>query len=155
MSVEELRLENKEKEEFKILPKLEKSGSKKNGKLFKLSNIWKSHHYNDEEKAYSTGNIFKQIFITVMATLMCFFSFSIFESANRKIENKIVDDNTVYLDMRTYPEIRKLDTSLYDNIDFFELNYTDGNFAYKHQQSISSLTVKYAPTKKSSTLMIF
>ena len=64
---------------------------------------------------------------------------------SRRIENKVVDDNTVYLDMRSYQEIRRFDKELYDSIDFFELNYKEGAFSYANQDSRAVVKTSYAP----------
>ena len=134
----------KEKEKF-IVPEFSKSTAEKNGRLFTLRNVWKSTKYNSGEKAYSTSNIFKQIFIFVIAVVIAFFSMFTFEASSSKLERKVLNDNSVYLDMRSYPEVRKLKEELYDNIDFFELNYRQGSFSYNNQQSMSAVNVKYVP----------
>ena len=121
-----------------------KSTAKKNGKLFTLKNVLRSLRA-DKDKSGSGGNIFKQIFIFAMSVAVCFFSFFAFEALSVKADNKPLDDNSVYVSMNNYPEVRKLNPSLYETIDFFEMNYAEGSFSYNNLQSLSGITASYAP----------
>lgn len=47
--------------------------------------------------------------------------------------------------MNNYPEVRKLNPSLYETIDFFEMDYAEGSFSYNNLQSLSGITASYAP----------
>ena len=128
------------------------STAKKNGKLFTLKNILRSLHA-DKDKSGAGGNIFKQIFIFAMAVAVCFFSFFAFEALSVKADNKPLDDDSVYVGMGNYSEVRKLNPSLYDTIDFFEMDYAEGGFSYNNLQSLSGITANYAPRalKKTDT----
>ena len=97
------------------------------------------------ERAYSTANIFKQIFIFVIAAVLCFLSLIAFEAANTRIENKVLDSDSVYVNMNTYTDLRTLDTSLYEYIDFFETQYKQGGFSYNEIASLSGISADYAP----------
>ena len=122
-----------------------KSDTKHNGRLFSFKSIFRLFRSGGEEKVYSTANIFKQIFIVVMAVAMCFFSFFAFEAMNTVVQNKPLGENSVYASMSSYSEIRRLNEDLYENIDFFEMNYAEGDFAYNNLQSLSGISAQYAP----------
>ena len=122
-----------------------KSASKKNGRLYTFKNIFHSLKKGNDEKAYSGGNIFKQIFILAMAAVVCFFSLFSFEALNVKADNKPIDENSVYVNMNNYSEVRKLKKDLYDTVDFYEMNYAEGSFSYNNLQSLSGITANYAP----------
>lgn len=122
-----------------------KSTSKKNGRLYTFKNIFRSLKKGNDEKAYSSGNIFKQIFILAMAAVVCFFSLFSFEALNVKADNKPIDENSVYVNMNNYSEVRKLKKDLYDTVDFYEMNYAEGSFSYNNLQSLSGITANYAP----------
>lgn len=47
--------------------------------------------------------------------------------------------------MNTYTDLRTLDTSLYDSIDFFETQYKQGGFSYNEIASLSGISADYAP----------
>lgn len=122
-----------------------KSTSKKNGRLYTFKNIFRSLKKGNDEKAYSGGNIFKQIFILAMAAVVCFFSLFSFEALNVKADNKPIDENSVYVNMNNYSEVRRLKKDLYDTVDFYEMNYAKGSFSYNNLQSLSGITANYAP----------
>lgn len=122
-----------------------KSASKKNGRLYTFKNIFRSLKKGNDEKAYSGGNVFKQIFIVAMAAVVCFFSLFSFEALNVKADNKPIDKNSVYVNMNNYSEVRKLKKNLYDTVDFYEMNYAKGGFSYNNLQSLSGITANYAP----------
>lgn len=127
-----------------------KCNAKHNGRLFSFRSIFRLFRSDGEEKIYSTANIFKLIFIVAMAIAMCFFSFFAFEAMNATVENKPLGENSVYASMSSYSEIRRLDSSLYENIDFFEMQYAEGSFAYNNLQSLSGITAQYAPKSLST-----
>lgn len=122
-----------------------KSTSKKNGRLYTFKNIFRSLKKGNDEKTYSGGNVFKQIFILAMAAVVCFFSLFSFEALNVKADNKPIDENSVYVNMNNYSEVRKLKKDLYDTVDFYEMNYAEGGFSYNNLQSLSGITANYAP----------
>lgn len=121
------------------------SSAKKNGRLFTMKNTLRSIMKGTDEQNYSSGNVFKQIFIFAMAVLISFFSLFSFEAFNIRTANKPVNENCKYVNMRSYSEVRKLSSDLYDNIDFYELDYATGNFSYKNLQSLSEIMVNYSP----------
>ena len=47
--------------------------------------------------------------------------------------------------MNTYTDLRTLDTSLYEHIDFFETQYKQGSFSYNEIASLSGISADYAP----------
>ena len=139
---------NEKKKDFKgDLEGLKKSDSNKNGRLFNLKNVFKSN--SSQEKFYSSANIFKQIFICVMACVICFFSFFIFEIASSQIEHKQINENSAYVKVNngTYEMIRSLkdDGYSYDNIDYFELEMREGIFSFNNVASLSGIQEKYTP----------
>ena len=129
----------------RFVPDFKKSTAKRNGRLFTGKSIFKLFRSDGSERAYSTANIFKQIFIFVIAAVLCFLSLMAFEAANTRIENKVLDSDCVYVNMNTYTDLRTLDTSLYENIDFFETQYKQGSFSYNEIASLSGISADYAP----------
>ena len=122
--------QSEEEQPARRVPNFTKSTAKRNGRLFTAGSIFKLFRSDGTERAYSTANIFKQVFIFVIAAVLCFLSLMAFEAANTRIENKVLDSNSVYVNMNTYADLRTLDTSLYDSIDFFETQYKQGGFSY-------------------------
>ena len=47
--------------------------------------------------------------------------------------------------MNTYTDLRTLDKSLYEHIDFFETQYKQGSFSYNEIASLSGISADYAP----------
>ena len=129
-------------ETHSVLTTFTKSTAKRNGRLFTLKTIFKRNK-GDGEKAYSAGNIFKQVFILAMAVVVCFFAFSLFEAANSVTENKTLAQNTVYTGLNGYSELRVTDESLYDNIDFFQNTFADGTFSYRGVAALSEMQLSY------------
>lgn len=136
--------EKKECTNTTILTQFTQSTAKKNGRLFNLKNILLSLGVG-KDKTGVGGNIFKQIFIFVMSVAVCFFAFFSFQAMSIKTESKPIDSNSVYISRGNYSEVRKLNPSLYNTIDFFETNYTQGSFAYNNLQSLSGIKASYAP----------
>ena len=126
------------------IPQFEKSGAKKNGRLFNFKSIFKARR-EGEESIYSTANIFKSIFIAVMAIVMCFFSMAIFETSRTNIVNKMIDSNNVYVDLNAYDDIKTLDESQYTSIDFFDTQLKEGNFAFADTAVLSGIKADYVP----------
>lgn len=129
----------------RFVPDFKKSTAKHNGRLFTAKSVFRLFRSDGSERAYSTANIFKQIFIFVIAAVLCFLSLMAFEAANTRIENKVLDSDSVYVNMNTYTDLRTLDTSLYENIDFFETQYKQGSFSYNEIASLSGISAGYAP----------
>ena len=134
-----------EEQPARLVPDFAKSTAKRNGRLFTGKSIFKLFRSDGSERAYSTANIFKQIFIFVIAAVLCFLSLMAFEAANTRIENKVLDSDSVYVNMNTYTDLRTLDTNLYENIDFFETQYKQGSFSYNEIASLSGISADYAP----------
>ena len=131
-------------ETHSVLTTFTKSTAKRNGRLFTLKTIFKRNK-GDGEKAYSVGNVFKQIFILALAVVMTFFSFSAFEALSAVTENKTLGANTVYTNLNSYSVLRKTDESHYKSIDFFDTEMRTGSFSYGGLASLSGLEVKYTP----------
>lgn len=131
-------------ETHSVLTTFTKSTAKRNGRLFTLKAIFKRNK-GDGEKAYSVGNVFKQIFILALAVVMVFFSFSAFEALSAVTENKTLGANTVYTNLNSYSVLRKTDESHYKSIDFFDTEMRTGSFSYGGLASLSGIEVKYTP----------
>ena len=127
-----------------VLTTFTKSTAKRNGRLFTLKTIFKRNNAGGE-KAYSVGNVFKQIFILALAVVMTFFSFSVFEALSAVTENKTLGKNTVYTNLNSYSVLRKTDESHYKSIDFFDTEMRTGSFSYGGLASLSGIEVKYTP----------
>ena len=140
--VENLRTDERCK---RLVPDFKKSTAKHNGRLFTVKNVFRLFRLDGSERLYSTANLFKQVFIFVIAAVLCFLSLMAFEAANTRIENKVLDSDSVYVNMNTYTDLRTLDTSLYENIDFFETQYKQGSFSYNGTTSLSGISADYAP----------
>ena len=131
-------------ETHSVLTTFTKSTAKRNGRLFTLKTIFKRNNAGGE-KAYSVGNVFKQIFILALAVVMTFFSFSAFEALSAVTENKTLGKNTVYTNLNSYSVLRKTDESHYKSIDFFDTEMRTGSFSYGGLASLSGIVVKYTP----------
>ena len=131
-------------ETHSVLTTFTKSTAKRNGRLFTLKTIFKRNNAGGE-KAYSIGNVFKQIFILALAVVMTFFSFSAFEALSAVTENKTLGKNTVYTNLNSYSVLRKTDESHYKSIDFFDTEMRTGSFSYGGLASLSGIEVKYTP----------
>lgn len=131
-------------ETHSVLTTFTKSTAKRNGRLFTLKTIFKRNNAGGE-KAYSVGNVFKQIFILALAVVMTFFSFSAFEALSAVTENKTLGKNTVYTNLNSYSVLRKTDESHYKSIDFFDTEMRTGSFSYGGLASLLGIEVKYTP----------
>lgn len=131
-------------ETHSVLTTFTKSTAKRNGRLFTFKTIFKRNNAGGE-KAYSVGNVFKQIFILALAVVMVFFSFSAFEALSAVTENKTLGKNTVYTNLNSYSVLRKTDESHYKSIDFFDTEMRTGSFSYGGLASLSGIEVKYTP----------
>lgn len=117
----------------------------KTGKLFTLNRVIKYLSFKGEERFYSTFNIFRQIFIIVFSVFLTFFAMNLFE-INRSFEkDKKINKNAIYTELNTYPELRKLDNSLYSQVNFFESNYRNAKFKLKVFDLIEEIDTKYIP----------
>ncbi len=133
-----------ENKTHEVLTTFEKSSAKHNGRLFNLKTILKRNK-NVSEKAYSIGNIFKQIFILALAIVVTFFSYQTFEALRVVSENKTLAENSVYTSLNSYSVLRKTDESHYKSIDFFDTEMSTGSFSYGGIASLSGIEVKYTP----------
>ena len=122
--------QSEEEQPARRVPNFTKSTAKRNGRLFTAGSIFKLFRSDGTERAYSI----------VIAAVLCFLSLMAFEAANTRIENKVLDSNSVYVNMNTYADLRTLDTSLYDSIDFFETQYKQGGFSYNEIASLSGIS---------------
>ena len=128
-----------------ILRAFTKSESNRNGRLFNFKSIFKHNKEDGSEKVYSTGNIFKQIFILALAVVVCFFAFNLFEAMNAVTETKKLGNNTLYANLNSYTTLRRTDESKYKSIDFFDTEMKTGSFSYGGLASLSGIEVKYTP----------
>lgn len=128
-----------------ILSTFTKIESKRNGRLFNFKSIFKRNKADGSEKAYSTGNIFKQIFILALAVVVCFFAFNSFEAASAVTETKTLEENTMYTNLNAYSVLRRTDESKYQSVDFFDTELKTGSFSYGGLSSLSGIEVKYTP----------
>ena len=133
-----------DKIDVESIPKFTKSDAKKNGRLFNFRNIFKARH-DSGESMFSTANIFKSIFIAAIAIVMCFFSMSIFEVTRTNIVNKMISSDNVYVDLNTYDDIKMLDKSMYEHVDFFDTQLKSGSFSYAETAALSGIDVDYVP----------
>lgn len=117
------------------------SESKNTGKLFNLKTIFKFLRINNEKK----GNVFKKLFLVLMAIISCVFGFALNESINNIQTHKKISENSVYTNLNTYSELSMIDRNYYENIDFFEINQRSANFSYNNISSIASLKESYTP----------
>ena len=129
----------------RFVPDFKKSTAKRNGRLFTAKSVFRLFRFDGNERLYSTANLFKQVFIFVIAAVLCFLSLMVFEAANTRIENKVLESSSVYVNMNTYTDLRTLDTNLYENIDFFETQYKQGSFSHNEIASLSGISADYAP----------
>ncbi len=127
-----------------VLNTFEKSTAKRNGRLFNLSTILKRNK-ESSEKAYSVGNIFKQIFILAMAIVITFFAYQSFEALRDVSEYKTIGENSVYTSLNSYSVLRKTDESHYKSIDFFDTKMSSGTFSYGGIASLSGIELNYTP----------
>lgn len=130
---------------YGVLSSFAKSTAKHNGRLFTLKNIFRTLKGEGEEKIYSTGNIFKQIFILALAVVMCFFAFTVYETISTVTENKTLGENSIYTNINAYSTLRRLDDSVYEKIDFFDMNMREGSFSFGGLASLSGISATYAP----------
>ena len=132
-------------EEKAPVPVFEKTKSKRNGKLFNFKRVFGLFRRDSEERFYSTSNVFKQIFICAIAAVICFFAFNVFEIANMTIENKSVNENSIYTSLNAYSELRRMDESKYESIDFFDTHMLTGSFSYSDMAALANIEADYTP----------
>ncbi len=117
------------------------SESKKNGRLFNFKNIFSK----DNE-----SNLFKKIFIGIMALMMVVFGFFVNQTLTSTTSHKIVNQNALYTNLNSYTELPMLsqlnvNNEYYDHVDFYELHQKEGLFSYNNISSIKSLKESYTP----------
>lgn len=132
---------NKNELNSDMLLTFKESTSKRNGRLFRFKNFFK----RNDEKKFTTANIFKQIFLLVISLVICFLSFRIYEIYNSKLETKPILENTVYTNLNSYSVLRRCDESKYECVDFFDTEMKTGSFSYAQLSSLSGIDVKYTP----------
>lgn len=135
-----------EHKDYTALHTFASSGSKRNGRLFRLKNIVHRNKLAGGERISSAGNIFKQIFILALAVIAVFFSFTLYEISTQTVETKRVDDLSVYTNLNSYSVLRRLDDNAYGSIDFFDTNMATGTFSYGGLASLSGFEETYIPS---------
>ena len=139
-----------EEQPARLVPDFAKSTAKRNGRLFTGKSIFKLFRSDGSERAYSTANIFKLVFIAVIAAVICFLSLSTFEAMNVEIKNKKLDENSIYTDFNAYSELIDVDRELYKSIDIFGTDWNSGEFSYGGFASLSRIAADYLPKAISS-----
>ena len=119
---------SEEEQTARSVPDFTKSMAKRNGRLFTAGSIFKLFRSDGTERAYSTANIFKLVFLAVIAAVICFLSLSTFEAMNVEIKNKKLDENSIYTDFNAYSELIDVDRELYKSIDIFGTDWNSGEF---------------------------
>jgi putative ABC transport system permease protein len=117
------------------------STSKKNGRLFNFKNIFSKD---------SESNLFKKIFICIMAILMVVFGYFINQTLTSTTTHKVVNQNALYTNLNSYTELPMLsqlnvNNEYYDHVDFYEINQKEGLFSYDNISSIKSIKESYTP----------
>lgn len=121
------------------------SPARRSGRLFSVRQVLRLRRADAGEKGSAAADVFKQIFILAMAAVMCFFAFTAFEVLNTAIDNKPLSDTSVYVNMNTYSDLRRLSSDLYSSIDFFETQRKTGRFSYLNMAALSDITLEYTP----------
>ena len=142
--------QSEEEQTARRVPDFIKSTAKRNGRLFTAGSIFKLFRSDGTERAYSTANIFKLVFIAVIAAVICFLSLSTFEAMNVEIKNKKLDENSIYTDFNAYSELIDVDRELYKSIDIFGTDWNSGEFSYGGFASLSRIAADYLPKAISS-----
>ncbi len=115
------------------------------GKLFNFKRIIKHLKFSTEDRFNSVATIFKQIFIIFFGAFLTFLAMKSFEINRSFAEDKPLNSNAVYTDVKAYEEIKNLDKKLYDKVNFFETNYRSGIFKLKVFDLISEISESYIP----------
>lgn len=120
---------------------------RRTGRLFHFGNIIRVLRKN-KEKGSSLATIIKRVFIFAMAVVIGLFSLGLFNVYAAEADVRKTDENSFYLSMTTdiYRDIRRLDNSLYEDIDFFALHRQTGDFSYSNVASLSGIRVSYSPS---------
>lgn len=127
-----------------VLTTFTKSTAKRNGRLFGIKSAF-GRGKGDEEKSYSVGNVFKQIFILALAVVMTFFAYSAYEVERSSREHASVGENDVFVNLGAYEDLRVMDKNAYGSLDFFRTELLDGSFSYGSFVSFSGAIAKYYP----------
>ena len=141
--------EHREERE-EISEAIPQDGRKNTGKLFHFSNVLRGIRKN-KEKGNTLASLVKKVFIFAMAVLTGLFSLGIFNVVAAEADVRSLNGSSLYVPMTTdiYRDIRRLDDSLYDSVDFFALHRQTGEFSYSNLASLSGMTVSYAPVSVS------
>ena len=129
----------------------EKSVGGKTGRLFSLKNIVKTQRATREERAYSTANIFKQIFLIAFAVVLSFLSMKLFEYSKADVLRKNIKSNQTLVRLNDYHFIRELEDGTdprnpvkeYDDIDYFSAEDKSGVFSLNGISRAGSAEVTY------------
>ena len=141
--------EHREERE-EISETIPQDGRKSTGKLFRFSNVLRGIRKN-KEKGSTLASLVKKVFIFAMAVLTGLFSLGIFNVVAAEADVRSLNGSSLYVPMTKdiYRDIRRLDDSLYDSVDFFALHRQTGEFSYSNLASLSGITVSYAPASVS------
>ena len=131
-----------------VLTTFTKSTAAKNGRLFNLKTIFRRNK-GDGEKAYSVGNVFKQIFILALAVVTTFLAYSVNQAGLSAGEHRTVGETDVFVNLGAYEDLRVMNKDLYSSIDFFQIELLSGSFSYGSFVSFSGATVNYYPERVS------
>lgn len=123
------------------VPNFKNTSNKKRGRLFSLRSVTKDVLTKNDEKIYSLSFIIKCIFLLGLACIICFLSLSIFDHINDKKTNKKIDD-AYYVNLSSYPEIRKISEDKYENVDFFETQYRLETFSFDGSFNLPSINTE-------------
>lgn len=115
------------------------------GKLFNFKRIIKHLRFSNEERFYSTASIFKQIFVIFFSAFLMFLAMKTFDLNRSYAEDKPLNPRAVYTDLKAYDELKKLDNSFYERINFFETNYRQATFKLKAFDLITEIKERYIP----------
>ena len=120
---------------------------RRTGRLFRFGNIIRGLRKN-KETGSTLATVVKRIFIFAMAVVIGLSSLGIFQVYAAEANVREVDENSFYLSMTTdiYRDIRRLDTGLYETIDFYTLHRQTGNFSYSNVVSLSGIQTTYSPS---------
>ncbi len=128
-----------------VLNNIQKSGSRRNGRLFGAKSVFKQLKREGADALYSTANLFKQIFILLMAVLFCFFAFFANNALTAGASSKATSPNSLFVSMDVYTDLRSLNEEYYTNIGFFETDLREGSFLYSDMAALSDITASYTP----------
>lgn len=122
--------------------------NRRTGRLFGAAGVLRAKKYGG--KGFSW--LVKQIFLCAAAIVTAVFSLGIFNVFSAKADVTPVDGNSVYVKATDdiYTDLRRLDESLYQTVDFFEVHRRTGTFSYPDITSLARVEVSYTPVSLTS-----